>query len=172
MSKIMDIEVAAPSERTAVLSVIKAAYKEYEERSDKNFWNGYQQSIEQTVLTDDSVTLIVAKSDDTIYGAVIYCQPYEKRMANAIVKNPFPEMRLLAVPAEHRNHGVAAKLIEYCEDKARSSGSPTITLHTTVLMQTAKQMYERRGYLRYPDIDFTPAPGFVVWGFRKDFATE
>jgi len=170
MSKVIEIEVAGPNERGAVLSVVQAAYEEYAEHSDKDFWSGYQRSIEKTILTDDSVTAIIATADATIFGAVLYCQPYEKQMGGAIVKNPFPEMRLLAVPSQFRNHGVAGKLIQYCEDRARSAGSPTITLHTTVLMQTAKQMYERRGYIRYPDIDFTPVPGFVVWGFRKDFA--
>jgi hypothetical protein len=34
-------------------------------------------------------------------------------------------------------------------------------------MQTAKQMYERRGYTRYPDIDFEPVAGFVAWGYWK-----
>ena len=169
MHKTTEIDVAGKDDWSAVLSLTMAAYDEYAEASDKTFWSVYQQSIEKTILTDESVVRIVAKEGATILGAVLYCPPYEKQMGNAIVKNPFPEMRLLAIPPEFRNRGLAGRLIDFCEEKARSSGSQTITLHTTVLMQTAKQMYERRGYLRYPEIDFEPVPGFIVWGYRKDF---
>jgi len=36
-------------------------------------------------------------------------------------------------------------LITACEQRERDEGFAAITLHTTVLMQTAKSMYERRG---------------------------
>jgi GNAT superfamily N-acetyltransferase len=104
-----------------------------------------------------------------LLGAVLYCAPYEKEMGNAIVKNSFPEMRLLAVPAKFRNRGIAGKLIQFCEEKACREGWQSLTLHTTILMQTAKQMYERRGYVRYPDIDFEPMTGFIVLGYKKNF---
>jgi hypothetical protein len=34
------------------------------------------------------------------------------------------------------------------------------------MMQVAKQMYERMGFQRVPEIDFHPAPGFVIMGYR------
>lgn len=168
MREQLEIVVAGRDEWREALSVTLRAYGEYEEKSDPNFWKGYKQSIENALLKDESDIRIVVKENGMILAAVLYCAPYEKQMGDAFVKNPFPEMRLLAVPEEHRNRGLAGQLIEYCEAKARAEGSPTITLHTTVLMQTAKQMYERRNYLRYPEIDFEPIPGFVVWGYRKD----
>ncbi len=166
----IEITTASTDEWQSVLTVTKQSYEEYAIASDKDFWNNYQQSIENTILHDDIPTRIVAKMDTKIVGAVLYCPPYEKLMGKDLVKNPFPEMRLLAVPPEFRNHGIAAKLIEFCEEKARQSGSKTMTLHTTVLMQTAKDMYERRGYERYTEIDFVPVPGFTVWGYRKEIA--
>lgn len=170
----LKLEVAKEHEWGEVLSVIQDAYAEFEGDSDEEFWKGYQRSIEKTILEDDSVIRIVAKdrtSDgDKIVAAVLYCLPHERQLGNAVVKNPFPEFRLLAVPPQSRNRGLAGLLIEHCEAMAREAGSPTITLHTTVLMQTAKNMYERRHYIRYPEIDFEPVPGFIVWGYRKDFA--
>ncbi len=162
------LTVAGMDERPAVLAVTRAAYDEYAGKSDQSFWRMYERSIEQTILSDETVTSIVAKSGTEILGAVLYCPPYEKKMGDRVVKNPYPEMRLLAVPAKNRNRGIAARLIEHCELVAKQSGSKTMTLHTTVLMQTAKQMYEKRGYVKYPEIDFEPVPGFVVWGYRKE----
>ncbi|HEY9777562.1 MAG TPA: GNAT family N-acetyltransferase [Planktothrix sp.] len=166
----LDIETAKSGEWDEILKVTLAAYEEYARDSSPEFWSNYQKSIERTILTDDSITRIVAREGDKIVGAVLFCSPYEKVMGGALVKNPFPEMRLLAISPAHRNRGIGALLIDFCEVKARAEGWPTITLHTTVLMQTAKQMYERRGYERYTDIDFVPVPGFTVWGYRKDIA--
>jgi ribosomal protein S18 acetylase RimI-like enzyme len=75
-------------------------------------------------------------------------------------------MRLLAIPTEFRNLGIAKLLIEECERRAQAS-SGAMTLHTTDLMKTAKAMYEHRGYTRFPEIDFEPVPGFFVWGYKK-----
>ena len=171
MNKTIAIDVATKDEWGEVLSVTKAAYIEYAQHSDKAFWRSYEQSIEKTVMTDDRVVRLVARDNEKILGSVLFCPPYEKKVGSAFVSNPYPEMRLLAVPPSSRNRGLAAQLIDFCEEKARSEGYPTITLHTTVLMQTAKQMYERRGYIKYPEIDFEPVPGFVVWGYRKDFGS-
>jgi GNAT superfamily N-acetyltransferase len=172
MTKTIQIETANRNDWSEILSITRAAYNEYAQKSDKTFWESYQLSIERTILTDDSVIRIVARDDKHILGTIIYCPPYEQQLGDVFVKNPFPEMRLLAVPPEGRNQGIAGRLIEYCEDKAGKEGSPTITLHTTVLMETAKQMYERRGYLRFAEIDFEPIPGFIVWGYKKDLLRQ
>jgi ribosomal protein S18 acetylase RimI-like enzyme len=168
MINTIEVTTADISDWNTVLEVTIKAYAEYSVSSDKAFWKSYQESIQKTILKDAHAERIVAKMDAKIVGAVLYCPPAEKQMGKAMVKNPFPEMRLLAVPPEFRNHGIAGLLIDFCEEKARQSGSKVITLHTTVLMQTAKAMYERRGYQRYEAIDFEPVPGFIVWGYKKN----
>ena len=168
MNNTLNIEIASRSDWPEVLAVTNASYAEYEATSDPTFWENYQKSVGTALLTDETATRFVVKEGSKILATVLYCQPYEKKMGNTIVKNPLPEMRLLGVSPEQRNRGLAGMLIDFCEAKARADGWKTITLHTTVLMQTAKQMYERRGYVRYTDIDFEPVPGFTVWGYRKD----
>ncbi len=162
------IDIASKAEWPAVMAITKAAYVEYAERSDETFWRNYQQSIERTILTDESIIRFVARSESRILGSVLYCPPYERLIGDKLLVNRFPEMRLLAVPPEMRNIGIAGRLIDSCEEHARLSGFRTITLHTTALMETARKMYERRGYTKYPEIDFEPVPGFVVWGFWKN----
>ncbi|WP_369812148.1 GNAT family N-acetyltransferase [Mycobacterium tuberculosis] len=95
-------------------------------------------------------------------GSAIICAPYEWKIGEQIVKNPNPEMRLLAVLPDYRNYKIGAELITACEKWVEDQGFEHITLHTTNLMQTAKAMYERRGYERYPEIDFSPSPDFIV----------
>ncbi|HIA55429.1 MAG TPA: GNAT family N-acetyltransferase, partial [Candidatus Melainabacteria bacterium] len=71
-----------------------------------------------------------------------------------------------------RNYKIGAELIAACEKWVEDQGFDYITLHTTNLMQTAKAMYERRGYERYPEIDFSPSPDFIVFGYRKKISRK
>jgi hypothetical protein len=41
-----------------------------------------------------------------------------------------------------------------------------LTLHTTDMMRVAMGLYERMGFTRAVELDFTPAPGAVVKGYR------
>jgi hypothetical protein len=36
------------------------------------------------------------------------------------------------------------------------------------MMQAALRMYERMGFVRAPELDFHPAPGVTVQGYRLD----
>jgi len=81
---------------------------------------------------------------------------------------PWPEVRLLAVPPGVRGRGVGAALIRECMHRVRRSGGRVLSLHTTDLMQTALRMYERMGFVRAAELDFHPAPGVTVRGYRLD----
>jgi hypothetical protein len=41
-----------------------------------------------------------------------------------------------------------------------------MALHTTQMMQVARAMYERMGFVRVPEFDFSPVPGFLVMAYR------
>ncbi len=98
-------------------------------------------------------------------GAVLYVPASE----TGFIKCEFPRIRLLSVPPPHRNKGIAKLLIDFCEKRAQSEGHKTIALHTTALMKIARQMYERRGYVRYPEIDTELESGMLLEGYRRDF---
>jgi len=159
----------ALNERILVADLTRQSYSEFAGSVPNQSWLDYEDRTRKTLLNDNNVLRIVARLNNKIVGAVLFCQPYEMIEESIPVKNIYPEMRLLAVSTEFRNLGIGAKLIEECERLALVQDFITITLHTTMLMQTAKLMYERRGYIRYPDIDFEPTPGFVVWGYRRNF---
>jgi len=162
------IREATVEELPLVADITKQSYGEYEKDSDPTFWRNYEINTRKTLLGGGDKSL-VALLEGRIVATVLFCQPYEWDVAGKVVKNIFPEMRLLAVLPQFRDHKIGAKLIDVCEERARTQGFSAITLHTTKLMTTAKAMYERRGYVPYPEIDFVPVPGFTVWGFKKDF---
>jgi|688.fasta_scaffold1088353_1 ribosomal protein S18 acetylase RimI-like enzyme len=167
----LQIKVASESDLQPIVDVTLAAYEEYATKMGAKFWAEYVASIKAALanaqLTRILVTDTEQKAPGDALGAVVYCPPYEKEMGDRVVRNPFPEMRLLAIAPSARNRGIAAQLINECEERARKEGFSAITLHTTSLMVTAKSMYERRGYKRYPEIDFSPAENFYVMGYIK-----
>lgn len=163
------VRVANPHEWVTVADVTKLAYEQYAAEADPSFWTMYETGTRETLLSEADITRIVSIEDNEIAASVVYVPPYEKRFGDQTIKNPFPEMRLLSVLPRFRNRGLADKLIETCEQRALQEGHAAITLHTTRLMTVAKAMYERRGYTRFPVIDFEPVPGFVVWGYVKKF---
>src|SRR6266850_792009 len=55
-----------------------------------------------------------------------------------------------------------------CIRRARAGGASVLSLHTTDLMRVAKAMYERMGFVRAPELDFRPAPGVTIEGFRGE----
>ncbi|HEY9733895.1 MAG TPA: GNAT family N-acetyltransferase [Drouetiella sp.] len=161
------IREAEPGEWDALLELTMEAYSQYEKDADPVFWNQYQENIRNTILSAPEIVRLVAIKDGVLLASAIYCPPSEKDFGGKVVINPYPEMRLLSVSSEHRNEGLGALLIEECEDRTRKSGFAAMTLHTTHLMTVARNMYERRGYRRFEQIDFEPAKGFTVWGYIK-----
>lgn len=161
------IRLAAEDEREEMADITRASYREYADSREPEFWAKYENETRKTILEDALLARLVALIDNRIVGSAIICAPYEWKIGKQIVKNPYPEMRLLAVLPEYRNFKIGAELISACEEWTRDQGFDYMTLHTTNLMQTAKAMYERRGYERYFDIDFSPSPDFVVFGYKK-----
>src|SRR5436190_3781959 len=74
-------------------------------------------------------------------------------------------IRLLAVDNAFRGKGVGKALTQFCIERARELGKARIVLHTTRAMQTAWAMYERLGFVRFPEIDFRQG-GLEVFGFQ------
>jgi ribosomal protein S18 acetylase RimI-like enzyme len=63
---------------------------------------------------------------------------------------------------------VGAALMQECVRRVRKTGGRVLSLHTTDMMQAALRMYERMGFVRAPELDFHPAPGVTVQGYRLD----
>lgn len=156
----MIIRDAEQSEREQVLNLTLKAYGEYQGDAPEGFWDVYVTNIREAVLNGPDIERIVAEIDGQLVGSVLLC----KRSFNF----DEPEIRLLSIDPGFRQKGIAGKLMGECENRLRNRGHLRVVLHTTSLMETARQMYERGGYRRLEEIDFSPVPGFVVVGYVKD----
>ncbi len=161
------IRIATKNEWTQIADLTKTAYGEYAKDADPDFWLMYESRTRDLLISDENLIRFVLLDSDVIAASAIYVPPYKRDTGEKIIENKYPEMRLLSVHPDYRNKGLANKLIEACERRAKDDGFESMTLHTTSLMTTAKAMYERRGYERFEQLDFKPVPNFTVWGYIK-----
>ena len=162
------IRDARPGDRSAILAVTLAAYEQYAAALPPPLWALYRQNIEATLADVRPAAQIVAEEAGALVGAVLL-YPAGAAMANpggTSVTFACPEVRLLAVSPAARGKGVAGRLMDECIQRARAAGAPALTLHTADMMAVAMRLYERMGFVRATDLDFSPAPGYTAKGYR------
>jgi len=151
---------ASAADRATIHDVTLAAYEEYAARMPLPLWRAYRQNILETLAQPAPALQLVAEDAGAVVGTVLLYPAGRER--------PWPEVRLLAVAPAARGRGIGAMLMRECIRRARASRAKVLSLHTTDLMRVARAMYERMGFVRAPEIDFEPAPGVVIKGFRLD----
>lgn len=78
------------------------------------------------------------------------------------------EFRMLAVRPQGRGRGAGEALVRACVDRARGLGLARLVLSSQQGMHTAHRLYGRLGFVRTPDRDWEPLPGFTLWTFTLE----
>lgn len=154
-------------DKDAIRTLTLAANEQYAKVAPAG-WEDYRQNILTTLADVLPAEQIVAERNSIIVGTVLM-YPADTVFTlddGTAVRLKSPEVRLLAVAPAARKQGIGRALMRECIERARRAGSSALTLHTTDLMQVAMQMYEHMGFVRAPELDFEPTPGFVVKGYR------
>jgi len=163
------VREAGADDRDAIRAVTLAAYQQYAAEIP-TLWETYRRNILATLARPAPAAQIVAEDAGTLSGAVLL-YPAGTDMSvpgGASMRRRWPEVRLLAVAPAARGRGVGAALMQECVHRARGSGADALSLHTTDMMRVAVRLYERMGFVRAPELDFQPAPGLTIKGYRLD----
>lgn len=100
--------------------------------------------------------LLVAEVTGEVAGAVAYCPP---GTPYAELAGPDEaEFRMLAVLEKARGAGAGRALVNACVDRARAARLRGVRLSTQPNMVDAHRLYERMGFSRTPDRDWSPVP--------------
>jgi ribosomal protein S18 acetylase RimI-like enzyme len=79
------------------------------------------------------------------------------------------EIRMLAVDPAAQGRGVGSALAAACVEHARAEpGIKRVVLCSLQAMANAHRVYTRLGFERAPDLDWSPVPDALLWGFRLD----
>jgi GNAT superfamily N-acetyltransferase len=114
------------------------------------------------------VAVAVADVDErqTVLGTVTYALP-GSRWAE-LCRPGEAEFRMLGVAPAARGRGVGAALVDWCIDRARSAGLTRLVICSKDSMRAAHQIYQRRGFVRRPELDWSPVPDVQLIGFTLD----
>ena len=161
------IRDARPGDEEAIREVTLAAYQEYAAQLPSH-WEAYRENILSTLADVAPAGQMVAERDGRIVGAVLLYPTgaFMPTPDGAPVRMPSPEVRLLAVAPGERGGGIGAALMQECVGRARAFGATDLTLHTTDMMRAAMRLYERLGFVAAQELDFHPAPGLTIKGYR------
>jgi ribosomal protein S18 acetylase RimI-like enzyme len=80
------------------------------------------------------------------------------------------EFRMLAVAPGARGRGIGHDLARWCVERAREQGCTALVLSSVDRMQTAHRLYERMGFRRLPERDWTPTPDITLVAYRLALA--
>jgi len=131
---------------------------------------GYYQALKNVgeFTKHPKVKLFVAVSENNnVDGGLVYFgdMTYYGAGGKSTTSQYAAGFRLLAVNTKTRGKGLAKLLIRACINQAKKDGFNHLLIHSTKSMMVAWKIYERMGFIRFPDIDFTQN-NVEVYGFK------
>lgn len=164
----LTIRAARPAEYTAVGGITVEAYRA-SGFVDSEHSTGYAATLADAATRAREAELLVAvDADDQLLGTVTVAPP---GTAYAQVSDEHQlEFRMLAVIPQARGRGVGEALTRAVLDRAAELGLRGVVLSSGREMTTAHRIYERLGFRRTPDRDWSPAPGVDLITFRANLS--
>ena len=156
-----DIRQALPEEYDAVGELTVAAY-----RHDDFVRGEYAMTLRAAADRAAKAELWVAADETGLLGTVTYCPPGS--VYREIAQENEGEFRMLGVAGRARGLGIGTALTGHCIERTRELGLPRLVLCSAAYMKTAHRIYERLGFSRLPERDWSPIPGVDLYAFALD----
>jgi GNAT superfamily N-acetyltransferase len=100
---------------------------------------------------------VAVDGDGVLLGTVTWCPAGSSY--RELARPEESEFRTLAVAPAGRGQGVGEALVRHCIQLATEAGSIAVVISTAQWMSTAHRLYQRLGFVRVPERDWTPRPG-------------
>ena len=129
--------------------------------------SSYVRELGDTLTRAAGAEIWVAADDDRVLGSVTFC-PVGSTWRE-IAWDDEGEFRMLAVARDARGRGVGEALVRACLTAAREAGLAGVAISTMDKMTDAHRLYERLGFTRVPEADWSPVNGVCLLAFRIRF---
>jgi ribosomal protein S18 acetylase RimI-like enzyme len=126
----------------------------------------YQRQLRDVAGRAQHAELLVARDGDAIVGSVALVLGGEfGEITDSAEEAAF---RMLVVDPAARGRGVGELLVQTCLERARAAGKRRMVLSTDPSMTAAHRLYERLGFTRLPERDWSPLPGVNLRAYARD----
>jgi ribosomal protein S18 acetylase RimI-like enzyme len=156
------IRVALPSEYDAAGDLVVAAYRTLGDVGGAF----YEHELRDVAGRAQGNEVLVATVAGRLVGCVTFVEGDEP-----LSQTDDPDaatIRMLGVDTEARGRGVGEALVRACIDRARAAGRRRVRLDTRTSMKSAQRLYERLGFRRDPEHDWSPAEHILLLGYVLD----
>ena len=153
---------AAPGDVAAAGDVTVAAYEEFTLGPS----DPYVERLRDAAAREREAELWVAELDGEVVGTVTLAldgSPWRE-----IARPGEGEFRMLAVSPHARRRGVGEALLTLVLDRFRELRMGAVVMSSLTEMAAAHRVYERSGFHRLPERDWSPVPGVELIAFRKE----
>ncbi|MGW4499386.1 GNAT family N-acetyltransferase [Micromonospora sp. NPDC004336] len=162
----LSVRRAGPEDFAAVARLTVAAYEADGQLKGEH---GYAAVLADVAARAEHGEVLVAVdgAGGGVLGSVTFVLPGSRY---AELSRPGEaEFRMLAVDPAAQGRGVGAALVEDCVSRATELGCTAVTICVRSGFATAAQrLYERRGFVRVPELDWSPVAGVELLGLRLD----
>jgi ribosomal protein S18 acetylase RimI-like enzyme len=108
--------------------------------------------------------LLVARLDGVLVGSVALVLDGD---FGEVTEGPDEAaLRMLVVDPTVRGQGIGEALVRACLQRAADAGKSAVVLSTDPRMHAAHRLYERLGFTRLPERDWSPLPGVDLLVYR------
>ncbi len=140
-------------------------------RPDGTYDDRYASVIADVATRAADSEVLVALDGERLVGTVTWC-PHGSAFAELAQQPHQGEFRTLSVDPGARGRGVGRALVEACLERARAAGLTEVLLCSLTEMTTAHRLYRSMGFVRRPDLDWSPVAGVLLWGFALDLPPD
>lgn len=160
----MELRRIEPDEHAAAGEVCLAAYEPFFSGAE----DFYRERVQDVARRDAEAEVWVAVDDGVLLGCVTHCPPGSPW--HELAEDHEGEFRMLSVHPGARGRGIGTALAGLCEERARAQGATAMVLSSLREMAHAHHVYERLGYERAPERDWSPAPGVQLIAYAKELS--
>lgn len=160
----MHVRRATHEDLPAVGDLTVAAYERFLDGPDDPYTAQLRNA--QARMLEAELWVAVAEDDRQVLGAVTICPDGSPWREIGVAGEG--EFRMLAVAPSARRQGAAEALVQACVDRCRELGYTAVVLSSLPVQVEAHRLYDRLGFRRTPEKDWSPVPGIDLIGFRLD----
>jgi ribosomal protein S18 acetylase RimI-like enzyme len=128
----------------------------------------YAAHLRDAVTRAREAEVYVAVVEDRLAGTVTFCP--EGSPWREVAQPGEGEFRMLGVAPDFRRRGVAQALVGTCLERSTELGHDAVVLCSLEEQRAAHRIYERLGFRRLPERDWSPYPGVDLLAFRLELA--